>query len=303
LHWLRLKWILTRAIMADRHTNTIPLSDETFRQIRDLLHETCGVYYDDGSKFIMEMRLQGALLRRQVESFQDYYFFLKYDGDRTGEMENLIDLLTVHETYFFREERQLRAFSEEILPAIHADPVARERKRLRVWSAGCSTGEEPYTLSMLILEQDLFKDWKVEILGSDISQNVLQSARTGLYQGASLRSIDPYFLSKYFQKEGNRYKILDTVKRPVSFLHLNLFFPDKWVFMSDMDVIFCRNVIIYFNQEVKKKVSRGFHRCLKEGGHLVLGHSESLINISTEYALCHLKNDIVYRKPQAGVPV
>jgi chemotaxis protein methyltransferase CheR len=276
--------------------NAIPLSDEIFRQLRDLLYESCGVYYDDGSKFIFEARMQNSLQRRQFDNFQDYYYFLKYDREKDKELESLIDILTVHETYFFREDRQLRAFSEEILPQILADPKMRQRKQLRIWSAGCSTGEEAYTLSMLILENDGFKDWKIDILASDISHSVLQAARRGYYQGASFRSIEPYYLSKYFQKEGNGRKVLDVVKHYVTFLHLNLARPEKWAFMNNMDIVFCRNVIIYFTMEVKKKVIAGFYKSLSEGGYLMLGHSESLINISTDYALCHLKSDIVYRK-------
>lgn len=282
------------------YENVFRLSDETYRLLRDLLFDACGVYYDDGSKFIVETRLQSALQRRQLDNFKDYYYFLKYDRDKNQEIDCLIDVLTIHETYFFRENRQLQAFSDEILPQILEDPKAQARKHLRIWSAACSTGEEPYTLSMLIQEKEAFKDWKVDILASDISQNVLQSARKGIYQDSSLRSINSYYLLKYFQKEGNKYKILDIVKNPVTFLHLNLSKPELWIFMNEIDIIFCRNVIIYFTTEIKKRVIDAFFKSLTDGGYLLLGHAESLINISTDYSLCHLTNDIVYRKTAAS---
>lgn len=276
--------------------NTVPLSDEMFRLIRDILYDAAGVYYDENSKYVIESRLQNTLQKRQFNSFQDYYHFLKYDREKIKELEHLIDLMTVHETYFFREERQLRAFSDEILPALYDQRRQSKSPGMKIWSAGCSTGEEAYTLSILILEKKIFDDWKVEILASDISHPVLQSARAGYYKGASFRSIDPYFLIKYFQREGDGYRIMDRAKAPITFMAMNLARPETWKFMNGIDVIFCRNVIIYFSKDVKRKTIGGFHRSLSDGGYLILGHSESLIDLSTDYALRHLKNDIVYCK-------
>src|SRR6185295_11435503 len=150
----------------------IELPDDLFRLFRDMLYDKSGVRLDDSSKLFLENRLQHSVHRLQFDNFKDYYYFLKYDRKKDEELANFIDLLTIHETYFFREERQLAALKEEILPEL-ADRKRRE-KLLRVWSAGCSTGEEPYTISMLIKELDAFKGWNVEIFGSDISQRVLQ---------------------------------------------------------------------------------------------------------------------------------
>lgn len=276
----------------------IELSDEIFRLLRDMIYEMSGVSFTDDSKYIMESRLQLSVKRKQFDNFRDYYYFLKYDRKKDEELASMIDIITVHETYFFRERQQLDTFNEEALPELARREA--KSKKLRIWSAGCSTGEEPYTLSMMILENPFFRDWTVEIYASDISQNVLQCARKGVYHDNSFRVIDPYYQKKYFTKEPSGYKIIDAVKKNVTFLHLNLYDREKWIFMFGMDAIFCRNVIIYFDIPAKKKVIEGFYTKLNEGGFLLLGHSESLMSLSTFYALRHFKHDIIYQKPYSA---
>ncbi len=276
---------------------TIPLPDDIFRLLRDFIHGYCGIYFDDGSKFLLERRLTRRLEQRQLRSFEEYYHFLRYDRKREEELAVLVDNLTTNETYFFRESPQLRAFSEEILPELRE--VLADRKVIRIWSAGCSTGEEPYTIAILLLESgDWWRDWQVEILGSDINQRVLHTARKGVYKKSAHRVTSPEMLAKYFiEEEKGNYRIVDRVRELVSFSYLNLLDPYKTSLISNMDIIFCRNVIIYFDKEAKKKVIESFYEKLREGGYLLLGHSESLINISNAFALRTLKNDMVYQKP------
>jgi chemotaxis protein methyltransferase CheR len=276
---------------------TIPLPDDVFRLLREFIHGYCGIYFDDGSKFLLERRLTRRLEQRQLRSFEEYYHFLRYDRKREEELSVLVDNLTTNETYFFRESPQLRAFSEEILPELRE--TLADRKVLRIWSAGCSTGEEPYTIAILLFESgDWWRDWQVEILGSDINQRVLHTARKGVYKKSAHRVTSPEMLAKYFiEEEKGNYRIADRVRELVSFSYLNLLDPYKTSLISNMDVIFCRNVIIYFDKEAKKKVIESFYEKLREGGYLLLGHSESLINISNAFALRTLKNDMVYEKP------
>jgi chemotaxis protein methyltransferase CheR len=275
---------------------TIPLPDDIFRLLRDFIHGYCGIFFDDGSKFLLERRLTRRLEQRQLRSFEEYYHFLRYDRKREEELAVLVDNLTTNETYFFRESPQLRAFSEEILPELRE--VLAERKVIRIWSAGCSTGEEPYTIAILLLESgDWWRDWQVEILGSDINQRVLHTARKGVYKKSAHRVTSPEMLAKYFiEEEKGNYRIADRVRELVSFSYLNLLDPYKTSLITNMDVIFCRNVIIYFDKEAKKKVIESFYEKLRKGGYLLLGHSESLINISNAFALRTLKNDMVYQK-------
>jgi len=272
----------------------VELPDDVFRLLRDMLYEQSGVFLEDNSKLFVENRLQQSMHRRQFDNFRDYYYFLKYDRKKDEELSTFVDLLTIHETYFFREEKQLKAFTQEILPEL-LKQKHRERS-LRIWSAGCSTGEEPYTIAMLILEQRAMMGWDVEIFGSDISQRVLQSARRGVYQQTAFRSTEPRYIDTYFHKEGNAYRIDDRVKKSVTFLGLSILDVSKLALINMMDVIFCRNVIIYFDPASKKKAVGIFHKKLKDHGYLLLGHSESLINISTAFALRHLQHDLVYQK-------
>jgi len=275
----------------------IPLPDDVFRLLRDFIHDYCGIYFDDGSKFLLERRLNRRLEQHQLRTFAEYYHFLRYDRKREEELVVLVDNLTTNETYFFRESAQLRAFSEEILPELRLKNAGR--RSLRIWSAGCSTGEEPYTIAILLLESgDWWRDWQVEILGSDINQRVLHTARRGVYKTSAHRATPPEMLRKYFVEEGKGdYRIAEAVRRLVSFSYVNLLDPHKISLIRDLDVIFCRNVIIYFDREAKKKVIGTFFDKLREGGFLLLGHSESLINISTAFTLRTLKNDMVYQRP------
>lgn len=273
----------------------IPMSDETFRLLRDLIKNYCGIFFDDSSKYLLERRLSRRVMLLNLNDFRDYYRFLLYDSKREEELSAIMDILTVNETYFFREPNLLKAFSEEILPELREKN--QHSKKLRIWSGGCSTGEEPYTIAMLILEDGRFFGWDIQITGSDISQRVLQVARKGVYGRNSFRQTDSYYIKKYFREEGEGFwRIKDSVKELVTFSYLNLLDPFRTRLIETMDVIFCRNVLIYFDMESRKKVIDMFYNKLCNGGYLLLGHAESLLNISSSFVLIHLKNDVVYRK-------
>ncbi|MCX5720179.1 MAG: protein-glutamate O-methyltransferase CheR [Nitrospirae bacterium] len=273
----------------------IDLPEDVFRLLRDLIRDYCGIYFNDDSRYLLEKRLSRRVRSHHLSSFRDYYRFLLYDKSRDEELSLIMDILTVNETYFFREQGQLKTFSEEILPELKG--INREKKRLRIWSAGCSTGEEPYTLAMLVIERGYFYGWDIEIFGSDINQRVLQVARNGVYRKNSFRTTDEYFLKKYFKEENGIFRISNSVKQFVNFSHLNLLDPFKVKFIGIMDIVFCRNVLIYFDQTSKKKLAETFHNRLVDGGYLLLGHAESLINVTTAFTLRHFKYDMVYQKP------
>lgn len=280
-------------------TPEIPMSSEEFRLIRDFVYQHCGLHFTEDSKYLLEKRLGKRLQQHQLQNFKDYYYLLRYDANKDQEMVELINLLTTNETYFFREEFQLRTFAEEILPELQARKEASGDRRLRIWSAGCSTGEEPYTLAMLILDFPQFKDWQVDIIGTDISQRVLQVARKGVYTDNSFRAIPPSYKQRYFAPCEGKFRIDDAVKKLVTISHLNLFDAPRVSLLGKMDIIFCRNVIIYFDLAAKKRVIESFHQRLRPEGFLLLGHSESLMNISTSFQLRHFTHDMVYQKPAA----
>lgn len=274
----------------------VEMTDEEFRLMRDLIAEYCGIYFAESFKYLIERRLQPRLPVFGYTSFRDYYRMLKYSADASGEFDEIVERVTTNETYFFREQYQLKAFTDEILPKL---VQSRDMgSRIRIWSAGCSTGEEPFTISMLLDEAHIAKGYQFEVFGNDISRKVLKTARAGVYRESSFRQTEQRVLQKYFSAEGrNAFRIRDDVKQRVTFGHLNLMDDTAMALISNVDVIFCRNVIIYFSAEARRRLLQTFHQKLRPGGYLLLGHSESLANVTTDFELAPLENDIVYRKP------
>jgi len=275
----------------------IKMTNDEFQLIRDLIYNYSGLYFAEDNQFLLERRLSSRLAQHQLTNFHEYYYYLKYDMNKDQELSDIMDVLTTNETYFFREAFQLRAFSEEIIPELIAVKRAKGDKSLRIWSAGCSTGEEPYTIAMLLLEMPELTGWDIEIIGTDISQRVLQHARKGVYGSSSFRVTQDLFKSRYFHVQDGGFRIADRVRELVTFSRLNLYDQSRFLFLGKMDIIFCRNVIIYFDQPAKKRVIEQYYSTLNPGGFLLLGHSESLMNITTAFKLRHFRNDMVYEKP------
>jgi len=273
------------------------MSEEEFRLIRDLVYSHCGMFFSPDAKYLLEKRLSSRLAYHNIASYKDYYLLLKYDIRKDQEMSDLMDVLTTNETYFFREAFQLKAFTDEIIPELIEAKSKKGDRSLRIWSAGCSTGEEPYTIAMLLLESGLLNGWRIEIIGTDISHRVLLQARKGVYGKSSFRATDTAYMDRFFREQDGSYCISDKVRELVTISQLNLFDHHRLALLGRMDVVFCRNVIIYFDQPAKKRVVETFCQSLYPGGFLLLGHSESLMNISTLFTLRHLKNDMVYQKP------
>ncbi len=279
-------------------SNNIILDESTFNDFQKIIYDYSGMFFDNDQKFFLEKRLGHRVKTLQFHTYKDYYLFLMYDPKRDEEMPLMVDLLTTNETYFFREMFQLKAFYEEIIPQFISKA---DSGVLNIWSAGCSTGEEPYTIAMIVAEmkeKGTLRDWKVEILGSDISYKVLGSARKGVYGQQAFREMDDKYL-KYFEEiDDGKRKIKDEIREQVSFNYLNLFEENKIALLKKMDIIFCRNVLIYFDVASKRKVVEAFYNKLNPGGYFLLGHSESLMNVSTIFDLKHLSNDMVYQKPE-----
>lgn len=279
----------------DSDTNHYPLDDHTYRQLTDLICACSGLRFDPSAKFMISRRLEPRLHSLQLDSFEKYYYYLRYDPNREAEMDTIFDLITTHETYFFREEKQLLAFTDEIIPQLIE--ARKQFRTIRIWCAGCSSGEEPYTVAILCRQLPGLKNWNVEIFASDISQKMIHSARRGIYGENSFRSKRELAKCIYFDKtEEGQYRIQDEIKQMVTFMKLNLLDDRRVGVFGEMDVIFCRNVIIYFDLEAKKKIIDNFFHKLRHGGYLLLGHSESLLSLNTSFKLRQLKNDMVYQK-------
>lgn len=272
----------------------LDLPDDVFRQLREQIYKRTGMFFSDSSKYLIQKRLSPRAKELNFDSFQQYFYFLQYDSRAETEYDRIFDLVTTNETYFFREPAQLAAFAEEIVPEI----LDRKHvKRVRVWSAGCASGEEPYSIAMLLSEGGWFDRAAFEIFGSDLNQQVLMKARRGRYRESAFRAISPELRHKYFSREADgSWKISDDIRNRVSFGRLNIYDEGRVALLGLLDVVFCRNVIIYFDDASKRRVIQTLYNRLVDGGFLLLGHAESLITLSTQFKLRHLRNDMVYQK-------
>ncbi len=272
------------------------MSDAEYRMFAELVRRSCGLHFGPETRFLLERRIERRMRERSLSGFASYQYELR---NNPSEFAQLIDEITTNETYFFRERRQLRALMSEILPEALLQRHGRGTP-VSVWCAGCASGEEPYSIVILALEAGLDPGRDLRVYASDISRRMLKRARQGTYRENSFRETEPGLRDRYFEEKDGRFRISDDVKKHVDFVHLNLMDRSKVALLGSQDVILCRNVLIYCEPESKKKVIETFEQKLRPGGHLLLGHSESLINVSTSLELRHLKTDLVYRKPMPG---
>jgi len=278
------------------HRDIPPMTDSEFRMFCELIRNHCGLHFGPESRFLLEKRIARRMVELEIGSYAAYHYLLRSERDGGEEMANAVDELTTNETYFFRELSPLRALVNEIIPEFQQSAS----RPVSIWSAGCSSGEEPYSVLMLAREAGLEPGKDIHLYASDISRRVLHKARRGVYREASFRDTESYYREKYFVEKDGSHCIRDELKRHVDFIHLNLVDRGKIAILGTMDVILCRNVIIYFDAETKRNVVHTFHDKLHPGGYLLMGHSESLLNLSTDFELRHLSNDMVYRRPTPG---
>lgn len=277
------------------------MSNAEYRMFCELLRSRCGLYFDDDMRFIVEKRLARRVAKLELGSFGAYHYYLRNGQGGDDEFACVIDELTTNETYFFRERRQLDALVNEIIP----EQLLRKRQAgirlpVNIWSAGCSSGEEPLSIVMLGLEANLRPGIDFRVFASDISGNMLQKCRVGLYREASFRETEPRLREKYFSEKDNLNKVSDSVRKEIDLMQINLIDRSKVQLLGAMDAIVCRNVIIYFDLDTKKQLMETFHDKLIPGGYLLLGHSESLINVTNTFELAQLSDDLVYRRPGLG---
>jgi len=276
----------------------VRLGPDVFRWLRDLVNEHAGLDFHDDALYAFERRLAERVTAQGLESFEEYYQFLRFDPAGQREMDEMVDLLTTKETYFFRQEYQLRALSRELFPRLVEDN--RGSRRLTIWSAGCSTGEEAYTLAICVLMSGLFADWDVRVIGTDISKRSVAFARRGVYRPNSFRSTPPDVRRAYFDDRHDGAHVNEALRRMCHFGQLNLLDAAKASMVGRANVVMFRNVLIYFDDRARKRAIDNVYERLIPGGYLLLGHSESLWNVTTAFELVHLQDDLVYRKPPAA---
>ena len=273
------------------------LSAETFQQLREYIYKKTGILFGENKTYLMENRLRYRLEECGCSNYEEYFYFLQYDPRRNQEMPKLFDSVTTNETSFFRDAVQIKAFDDDVLPLVLQENEENRRKELRVWSAASSTGEEAYTIAMQMLNKGLpQKGWRTEIVGTDLSQKVVASAQAAVYGANTIRNTPPDCLRKYFSNNGDQYKLLPVVTRMAQFRVMNLMDQIAMKRMKNFDVIFCRNVLIYFDAAAKKSVISNLYDALRPGGYLFIGYSESLHNISRSFKLRHFNRSLVYQK-------
>ncbi len=273
------------------------LTNEEFILLRDFVYEKTGIYFAENKGYLLESRLAGRIEELGLSSFEEYHYYLKYGGLKTAqELISLFDLVTTNETSFFRNPPQLDAF-KMIVQKTHTNGSWPEGG-LRIWSAGCSTGEEPYTLAILMLElnSQVGRTRPFTIVGTDISTKALESAKRAIFNQYSVRNTDKDVLRKYFTEKKGQYILNDAVKRHVTLDFLNLIDSDSYRKYRQMDMIFCRNVLIYFDEKGKKKVIENLYESLKPNGYLTIGHAESLHNVSRGFKPLIFPGTIAYQK-------
>ena len=274
----------------------ITLSPQQFEKLRKVVYERSGIYFQDTKKYVLESRLSRRLDELEFEDFDQYIMFLTAGPYQTDEFQEMFNRITINETSFFRNEPQLDVFEHEILPKLIESRSSS--KTLRIWSAACSSGEEPYTLAIQI-HRSLgvrLSDWKIEVLGTDISEKVLMTAQSGNYPHYSIRSVNPMVLNRYFKQDGSLYKLDPTIQSMVHFEKLNL--KDRLAAkrFGTWDVIFCRNVMIYFDDAMKNGCAKLFHEQLQNDGTLFIGHSETLRNLEVEFEALPFPQGFAYKK-------
>ncbi|WP_419786078.1 CheR family methyltransferase [Pseudodesulfovibrio sp.] len=277
---------------------SISITSGEFIQLRDFIYEKTGIYVDEKRKYLFESRFTKRLNELGLSNFSDYIKFLKHDPMRSAELNKLFSLVTTNETSFYRDTRQLEAFQNNVLKEKLDEQRAAGKRELFIWSAGCSSGEEPYTLSILLhetLRMELAR-WRIVITAVDLSPDMIAKAKEGVYGDYAFKTTPEAIKSRYFTKEGEGWKVKPTVANLVNFQEMNLNDSLTLKRVPRSHIVFCRNVIIYFDQDMKRRVVGSFYDNLLPGGYMMLGHSETLHKISSSFKPIFHPGTIAYKK-------
>lgn len=279
----------------------LEMSQAQFTQLAKIIYDRSGIHFPDAKKYILESRLSHRLGELELDSFDQYIALLSMGPYQQDEFQEMFNRITINETSFFRNDAQLDVFEKRVLPELLE---ARARtKRLRIWSAACSTGDEPFTIAIL-LHRTLgvrLADWKIEILGTDISERALNVATEGNYTSYSIRTTPKMVMDKYFTSDGRNFRLKPEIRNMVSFEKHNL--KDRLAAKrhGTWDVIFCRNVLIYFDDPMKKQVVNMFSEQLADDGTLFIGHSERIKDISDRFEQMPIPQGFCYTKISAAM--
>ncbi|MGE5159635.1 MAG: CheR family methyltransferase [Gemmatimonas sp.] len=282
--------------MADRGGPS-KISPEDVQRFCEFLYRRTGMSFSEDKRYFIDRRLDERIAATGSGSFQTYFSLLRADADH--EIEHLINLFTVNETYFYREDAQLRCMTSDMLDAIVARKA--EDASIRIWSVPCSTGEEPYSIALWLMENWRQVDsYNIEIVGSDIDTRALKAAVEGIYGDRALMRLSPDIIERYFTRLDNgRHQIDEGLRGSIEFSRVNLIDSADMAQQRGFDIVFCRNVLIYFDAASRRAAAENLYDSLQPGGYICLGHSESMSRISPLFDVCRFPDAIVYQKPEA----
>jgi chemotaxis protein methyltransferase CheR len=271
----------------------INIKDDEFYELTDLIKNYCGIIFRKNKQYLLEYKLTPRLRELNFNSFSDYIYYLKYPVINKQEIQKLINLITINETYFFREKGQILYMIKNAIPEL----IKKGKKHFKIWSAACSTGEEPYSIAILLKEYSLLNKYSFDIIGTDIDTEALEKAKAGIYKKVSFRnSEDEKILMKYFDMANQTYYLKREIKDAVKFFYFNLVENSINSYLERVDFIFCRNVLIYFDLDIKKKVAEMFYRILDNDGCLFLGYAETLSKVTDKFVLTNFAEGTLYKK-------
>ncbi len=277
-------------------TTKVVMTTEQFNRMSKIIYDRSGIHFPETKKYIIESRLSHRVIELEMEDFDQYISYLTMGPYQMEEFQEMFNRITINETSFFRNEAQLAVFEDQILPELLE--ARSKTKRLRIWSAACSTGEEPFTLAML-LHRTLgvrLSDWRIEILGTDISEKALAVAQEGIYTSYAVRTTPSLMKDRYFKQDGRNFVLDDTIRSMVNFEKHNL--KDRMAARRHgiWDIIFCRNVLIYFDDDMKRDVISMFAKQLAPDGTLFIGHSERIKTLTDEFTQLQIPQGFCYQK-------
>jgi chemotaxis protein methyltransferase CheR len=278
--------------------------DPSLLRIRDLIYKVAGIYQPQDRLYSLQERCARRFQATRAKNAKEYFDILTASSARESELRNLLNEITVGETCLFRGPAQIDALRDIILPELTSAGGGIPRK-IRVWSAGCSTGEEPYTYAMFFLEEftKRYPNWPFEIVATDLNERSLEKAKAGVYGDYATRNTPELYLKKYFEPADGLLRVKPEVRAKVSFNRLNLADDNKMLFMKGFDLISCCNVLIYFDGGSKTRVINHFYSNLLAGGYFFLGLAESLFGLKNDFRLIHFPQATAYHKPRPGAAV
>jgi chemotaxis protein methyltransferase CheR len=270
------------------------ITNEDFLKFKEFFYRRTGISFETSKRYFVDKRLVERIEATGMGTFRGYFTLLRFQASGE-ELQQLTNSMTVNETYFLREEYQFKCLVDSILPQIVHRRVGTDA--IRIWCIPSSSGEEPYSVAIYLLETWAgIKEWDVEIISSDIDTSILRRARAGRYSARSVQYLPEPWLKKYFKSVGEEYQLCDDLRQVVEFTRVNLAEPADTLNYRNFDVIFCRNLLIYFDDASRKTASDTFYEALNPGGYLCLGHSESMSRISSLFEVRKFPEAIVYRK-------